>query len=74
MGMLGAVRNVGKIAGPLVTGLLLVHFSYSDVFYLTATIAFIIFVSCCMLQRNFLKVMVSTSKFTQENEKQAILR
>ncbi len=74
MGMLGAVRNVGKIAGPLVTGLLLVNFSYNEVFYLISIIAFIVLGSCFMLQRNFLKVMVSTSKFTEKTEKRAILR
>ena len=38
MGFYGALRNVGKVLGPILAGTLLVYFNYSTVFYIFAAL------------------------------------
>jgi len=38
MGFYGALRNVGKVLGPILAGTLLINFNYSTVFYIFAAL------------------------------------
>ena len=68
MGILGAVRNSGKIAGPFITGLLLTRLDYSMVFHLGGITAFVVTVSFFVLQRNRLRVMFTGRKLTRQSQ------
>ena len=68
MGILGAVRNSGKIAGPFITGLLLTRLDYSEVFHLGGITALIVTVAFFVLQRNWLRVMFTGRKLTRQSQ------
>ena len=68
MGILGAVRNSGKIAGPFITGLLLTRLDYSEVFHLGGITALIVTAAFFVLQRNWLRVMFTGRKLTRQSQ------
>jgi MFS family permease len=74
MGFLGAVRNVGKVAGPLTAGALLTRMDYSQVFHLGGAIALLAVLILLLLQKNYLEWIFSRTKLTNASEDEAILR
>ncbi|HCY13991.1 MAG TPA: MFS transporter [Gammaproteobacteria bacterium] len=55
MGFFGAVRNFGKVAGPLTAGVLLTRMDYSQVFHLGGTVALLVVLTLLLLQKNYFK-------------------
>ncbi len=53
LGMLGALRNFGKIVGPVSTGVLLTRFDYSLVFNLCALGLLVVVISLYLVQRYY---------------------
>jgi len=74
MGFLGAVRNFGKVAGPLTAGALLTRMDYSQVFHLGGAIALLVVLTLFLLQKNYLEWIFSRTKLTNASEDEAILR
>ena len=74
MGFLGAVRNFGKVAGPLTAGALLTRMDYSQVFHLGGAIALLVVLILLLLQKNYLEWIFSRTKLTNASEDEAILR
>jgi len=74
MGFLGAVRNFGKVAGPLTVGALLTRMDYSQVFHLGGAIALLVVLTLFLLQKNYLEWIFSRTKLTNASEDEAILR
>jgi MFS family permease len=67
MGLLGAMRNCGKVAGPFITGALLIVLDYSKVFHLGGITALIIVISFFVLQRKWLKGMFTNTQLTEQS-------
>ena len=74
MGFLGAVRNFGKVAGPLTAGALLTRMDYSQVFHLGGAVALLVVLTLLLLQKNYLEWIFSRTKLTNASEDEAILR
>ena len=64
MGFLGAVRNFGKVAGPLTAGVLLTHMDYSQVFHLGGGVALLAVLTLLLWQKNYLEWVLSQTKLT----------
>ena len=74
MGFLGAVRNFGKVAGPLTAGALLTRMDYSQVFHLGGAVALLVVLTLLLLQKNYLDWIFPRTKLTNSSEDEAILR
>lgn len=74
MGFLGAFRNLGKVAGPLITGALLIPLSDNQVFYAGGAAALFVTAFFLVLQKNYLRVISVRTKLMKPSETQAILR
>ena len=64
MGCLGALRNVGKIIGPLAAGGLLIHMDYAEIFYLGAISALLVVLILLLWQRSDWKNLFPWTKLT----------
>jgi len=74
MGFLGAVRNVGKVAGPLTAGVLLTHMDYSQVFHLGGAVALLVVLTLLLWQKNYLGWIFPYTKLTNLSKDDAIVR
>jgi MFS family permease len=74
MGFLGAVRNVGKVAGPLTAGVLLTHMDYSQVFHLGGAVALLVVLTLLLWQKNYLGWIFPYTKLTNSSKDDAIVR
>jgi len=74
LGFLGAVRNFGKVAGPLTAGALLTRMDYSQVFHLGGAVALLVVLTLLLLQKNYLEWIFSRTKLTNASKDEAILR
>ena len=74
MGFLGAVRNFGKVAGPLTAGALLTRMDYSQVFHLGGAIVLLVVLTLFLLQKNRLEFIFPGTKLTTPSEDKAMLR
>ena len=74
LGFLGAVRNFGKVAGPLTAGALLTRMDYSQVFHLGGAVALLVVLTLLLLQKNYLEWIFSRTKLTNSSKDEAILR
>jgi hypothetical protein len=71
---LGAVRNFGKVAGPVGAGALLTRMDYSQVFHLGGVAALLVVMALLLLQRNYLEATFPRAKLTTPSEDEAMLR
>jgi MFS family permease len=74
MGFLGAVRNVGKVAGPLTAGALLAHMDYSQVFHLGGAVALLVVLTLLLWQKNYLDWIFPYTRLTNLSKDDAIVR
>ena len=74
MGFLGAVRNIGKVAGPLTAGALLTHMDYSQVFHLGGAVALLVVLTLLLWQKNYLGWIFPYTKLTNLSKDDAIVR
>jgi MFS family permease len=74
MGFLGAVRNFGKVAGPVGAGALLTRMDCSQVFHLGGVAALLVVMALLLLQRNYLEAIFLRAKLTTPSEDEAMLR
>ena len=74
MGFLGAVRNFGKVAGPVGAGALLTRMDYSQVFHLGGVAALLVVMALLLLQRNYLEAIFPRAKLTTPSEDEVMLR
>jgi len=74
LGFLGAVRNFGKVAGPLTAGALLTRMDYSQVFHLGGAVALLVVLTLLLLQKNYLEWIFSRTQLTNASKDEAILR